>query len=443
MAAMRVTTCRVCDSRTILPVLDLGMMPVPNRFPQTPEEVRNEELFPLRFSVCQQCMLAMIDEVVPPEKLFSTYHYLTSASAPLAAHFRDLAREARERFSLGAGARILDIGANDGTLLKEFQDLGMLTLGVDPAKNVATIARTRGIDVLPEFFSSALAGQLKAKGAQFDLVTATNVFAHTHDIQDVVRGVRDLLAPDGVFLVEFAHLLEMVDKKFFDVIYHEHLSFFALEPLVNFFARHGMRVFDVKKVLTQGGSLRLYVTHAESLKHPSTERIQQIIEEEHAHGLHRQETYDAFAQTVSDYRASMRSFLQDLRRQGKRIVGIGAPAKGVILLNYCRVDEHLVEYIVDSTPLKQHRLLPGVHIPVFPEEKLAEDPVDYFLLLAYNFKDEIVRKLSPYLERGTKMIVPFPTIHVVEWKDGRLVGDTSGVVQTVPVWETAAQRARV
>lgn len=410
---MRVTACRLCNGRTITPILDLGMMPIPNRFPETTEDLRAEELFPLCLSRCHDCGLVMLDEVVPPEKLFSTYHYLTSASSPLISHFRKLAKEAKDQFHLSERARVLDIGANDGTLLAEFQALGMETLGVDPARNVATIARTRGITVLPEFFSAALATRLRERHGPFDLITATNVFAHTHDIHDFAAGVKALLAPTGVFVAEFAHLLEMIDKKHFDVIYHEHLSFFALEPLLGFFQRHRLRIFDVRKVLTQGGSLRLYVAHEENGTYRQTPNIEAIVTEEHAHSLHEHATYEAFARHVQDYRVTLRAFLQNLKKSGKRIVGIGAPAKGVILLNYCRIERGIIDYLVDSTPLKQHRFLPGVHIPVYPEEKLAEDTAEYFLLLAYNFQDEILRKLAPYLERGTSVILPFPIIHVV------------------------------
>lgn len=410
---MRVTSCRVCSGRNIVPILDLGMMPAPNNFPETSDDVRAEELYPLRFCRCADCGLALIDEIVPPEKLFSTYHYLTSASAPLIVHFRELARESQERFGLSRRSKVLDIGANDGTLLVEFRALGAQGLGVDPARNVALIAKTKGIDVLPEFFSRALASDLLKTHGPFDIVAATNVFAHTHDIEDFARGVKTLLAPRGVFLIEFAHLLEMFSKRFFDVIYHEHLSFFALEPLLTFFSRHGLRVFDVRKVLTQGGSLRLYVTHGENAELPTLPTVERIVAEERQHGLSDLAAFEAFARSVQEYRVTLRALLQGLRREGKRIVGVGAPAKGVILLNYCRIDGAILEYLVDSTPLKQHRLMPGVHIPVYPEERLEEDRVDFFLLLAYNFQDVMLQKLTPYIERGSTVILPFPTPRIL------------------------------
>lgn len=409
---MRVTSCRVCYGRNIVPVLDLGMMPAPNRFPETVADFQAEELFPLRFCRCEDCGLAMIDEIVDPTKLFSTYHYLTSASSPLVTHFQELALESKKRFKLTGKTRVLDIGANDGTLLLEFKRLGAQTLGIDPAKNVVIIAKTKGIDVVPEFFSHTLASKIRRQQGVFNIITATNVFAHTHDIHDFTNGVKKLLAPNGVFIVEFAHLLEMFDKKFFDVIYHEHLSFFALEPLLPFFAGHGLKVFDVKKILTQGGSLRLYVTHADG-RHKVTLAVNKIIKEERRHELHQRASFEDFAKHIQAYRSSLRTHLQKLKRQKKKVVGVGAPAKGVILLNYCRIDDQLIDYLVDSTPLKQHRFMPGVHIPVFSEEKLAEEHVDYFLLLAHNFQSTILQKLLPYRERGAKVILPFPTITVV------------------------------
>lgn len=396
-----------------MPILDLGMMPAPNRFPETEKDFQGEELFPLRFCRCEDCGLALIDEVVDPEKLFSTYHYLTSASSPLITHFRELAAESRRRFGLTSKTAVLDIGANDGTLLLEFGALGAKTLGVDPAKNVGLIAKTKGVTVLPEFFSRALAKKMRKTYGQFDIITATNVFAHTHDIHDFTDGVKELLMPEGVFIIEFAHLLEMFNKKFFDVIYHEHLSFFALEPLLRFFEAHDMKVFDVRKVLTQGGSLRLCVTHASSKQHKVLPAVQRVVHEERRAGLNQRAAFEKFATHVQEYRAGLRLLLQQLKRKGKRIVGVGASAKGVILLNYCRVDRELIDYVVDSTPLKQHRFMPGVHIPVLPEEKLAEDTVNYFLLLAHNFRDTILQKLAPYRERGAKVIVPFPEIEVL------------------------------
>lgn len=394
-------------------MLDLGMMPAPNKFPETRADFQSEELFPLRFSRCQDCGLALIDEIVPPEKLFSTYHYLTAASAPLVTHFRALAEESKTSFNLGRKTKVLDIGANDGTLLLEFERLGAKTLGVDPAKNVVLIAKTRGIMVLPEFFSHELAKKMRQEYGQFDIITATNVFAHTHDIHDFTNGVKELLTPHGVFIVEFAHLSEMFNKKFFDVIYHEHLSFFALEPLLGFFLGHNLQIFNAKKILTQGGSLRIYVKHASDRKRKVSLMVQKVVKEERQQGLHQSIAFNKFSQYVQSYRASLRSLLQKLKRSKKKIVGVGAPAKGVILLNYCHIDDSLLDYLVDSTPLKQHRFMPGVHIPVFAEEKLAEEQVDYFLLLAHNFQDTIVQKLSPYREQGAKIILPFPKIHII------------------------------
>lgn len=388
-------------------------MPAPNRFLETEDDFQAEEMFPLRFCRCEDCGMAMIDEVVAPEKLFSTYHYLTAASSPLVTHFQLMAEETKKNFGLTKKSKVLDIGANDGTLLLEFKKLGMQILGIDPAKNVALIAETKGIHVLPDFFSRALAKKLRKTEGQFDVITATNVFAHTHDIHDFANGVQELLSPNGVFIVEFAHLLEMFEHKFFDVIYHEHLSFYALDPLIRFFEKHDMKIIDAKKILTQGGSLRIYVTHASSKKHKISPSVARIVKEEKKHGLHTKESFEEFARYVQEYRSSLRTLLQKIKSKGKKVVGVGAPAKGVILLNYCRIDDELIDYLVDSTPLKQHRFLPGVHIPVFSEEKLAEEKVDYFLILAHNFQNEIMQKLTPYRERGAKIILPFPTIHTV------------------------------
>lgn len=412
---MTVTSCRICASTALAPVLDLGAMPPVNYFLSRDELAGDAIRHPLRLALCQQCGLVMIDEVVPPEAQFRDYHYLTSASPPLVEHFAELARDCRDHGWVGPGTKVLDIGANDGTLLHELRLVGADPLGIDPSAQAGRKAAERGIRVLPELFGDESAMRLVPSLGRFDLITCTNVFAHTDDVKGFLAGISRLLAPDGIVIMEFAHLLDLVVKKQFDVIYHEHVSYFSLRPLVPLFQAYGLEIFDARKVLTQGGSLRIYVRRAVPGSGEVSAEMQAIREEEDAHGLHELATLRRFAECVAEFRRALRQLVADIRGRGQKIVGLGAPAKGVILLNYCGLGPDDIAYLVDSTELKQRRFLPGVHIPVYAEDVLHTDerPCDYFLLLAWNFRDALLRKVEPFRARGAKVIVPFPELRVI------------------------------
>lgn len=409
---MRIKECRICSNGDLSVILRLGKMPAVNYFPTREELSKPQPRYPLNLCFCRTCGLVQLDEVVPPEKLFRNYHYLTSASTPLIVHFRSLAVDCRARKFFTKRGKVLDIGANDGTLLLEFKKLGTKVLGVDPALNAVEAAQKIGITVLPHFFNHRMARTIRAKYGRFNIITSTNVFAHTHDIKSFLRGVKILLAPEGVLILEFAHLLDMVVKNQFDVIYHEHLSFFSLQPLLRFFNEFDMEVFDAKKVLTQGGSLRIYVRKKTSSFSPS-ENLQEVLEEEKENHIDEQPTLKRFASDVQQFRDDLRQLVHDIRKKKHKIVGYGAPAKGVILLNYCGFDAHEIEYLVDSTELKQGRLFPGTHIPVYSERTLESSYSDYFLLLSWNFQDAILEKIAPYRRQGAKVIIPFPKLRVI------------------------------
>jgi len=412
---MRVTSCRVCSNEPLTPFLDLGLMPGVNYFPSRGELLNEERRYPLRVCLCESCGLVTLDEVVPPESLFRTYHYLTSASQPLIDHFAKLVRDARERQLLPPEANVLDVGANDGSLLCEFKKIGARPLGIDPSLQAVEKARQRGIEVLPLFFNEATARELAPRLGTFDVVTCTNVFAHTDEVKSFLAGVKLLLAPRGTVIMEFAHLLDIVVKTQFDVIYHEHVSYFSLRPLRQLFRECGLEIFDARKVLTQGGSLRIYACPSNTESAASSPWLEAIQREEDENHIHELATLRRFAEEVARFRQDLRRIVSEIRGDGGRIVGLGAPAKGVILLNYCGIGPLDIEYIVDSTELKQGRFLPGVHVPVRSEEALAEDnrPIDYFLLLAWNFQEAILKKIEPYRNAGARVIVPFPKLRVV------------------------------
>jgi len=390
-------------------------MPAVNYFPAEKELSRKENRYPLTLCLCQDCGLVTLDEVVAPDTLFRRYHYLTSASQPLVQHFAELAQECRDRGALPPRAKVLDIGANDGTLLFEFKKLGARPLGIDPALNAVAAARRIGIRVLPRFFDEKSARALAPRIGTFQIITCTNVFAHTPDVRGFLAGLRHLLAPQGQVIMEFAHLLEMVVKTQFDVAYHEHVSYLSLRPLIRLFNDFGFEIFDAKKVLTQGGSLRIYVRRKTKARSETTERFRTICREEQENHIHEVTTLERFAEDVQRFRRDLRAMVAGIRKRKQRIVGLGAPAKGVILLNYCGIGRRDIAYLVDSTELKQGRFLPGNHIPVYSERALASDsrPVDYFLLLSWNFQDAILKKVSRFRDGGTKVIVPFPKLRII------------------------------
>jgi SAM-dependent methyltransferase len=378
---------------------------------------RDQARYPLRVCLCEQCGLVMLDEIVPPDIQFRDYHYLTSASAPLVEHFAALARECQARGWVARGTKVLDIGANDGTLLNELRKLGACPLGIDPAGPAVRKARQHGITVLPEFFSDAAAEQLASRFGTFGLITGTNVFAHVDDVKDFLAGVTRLLAPGGVVIMEFAHLLDVVGRQQFDVIYHEHVSYFSLRPLLPLFAQCGLEIFDAQKVATQGGSLRIYARQASASSASDTPsgRLCAIRREEDDYQLHDLARLRRFAEDVRRFRGELRRLVSDIRERQLTIVGLGAPAKGVVLLNFCGMGPQDLAYLVGTTELKQGRFLPGAHIPIYAEEALLADdrPCDYFLLLSWNFQDTLLQKIARHRAGGAKVIVPFPRLHVI------------------------------
>ncbi len=411
---MHLTRCRICNKKSLTPILRLGKMPPVNYFPTKQELRKPQKRYPLNFCVCRNCGLTQLDEVVTPEKLFRNYHYLTSASQPLIEHFHSLAQECVHRHFVSKDSKVLDIGANDGTLLLEFKKHGVKTLGIDPSVNAVMLAEKVGIKVLPSFFKSKIATTVRKKYGHFNLITSTNVLAHTHDVRSFLKCAKLLLAPHGVLIFEFAHLLDMVVKNQFDVIYHEHVSYFSLRPLTYLLDMLDLQIFDAKKILTQGGSLRIYVREKKSGTAVHSPSLNLILQEEEDNHINEIATLQGFAKDVHQFRNDLRKLIFKLKKAGHKIVGFGAPAKGVILLNFCGLGASEIDYIVDSTLLKQGRFFPGSHIPVYAEQKLESDNQwDHILLLSWNFQEAIMRKLVPFRAKGTKVIIPFPKLRVV------------------------------
>lgn len=407
----KVRECRICKSHDLFTFLSLGSMPIPNGFLEKKELKGKEPHYPLGVLVCKKCWLVQLTHIVSPELMFKNYLYIPSTSSTMISHFKTMAYDIMNTYLLKTNDLVIDVGSNDGTLLGFFKEQEMKVLGIDPASNLAQLARLKGIDTIDDFMSSSLAQEVVKKKGKAKIITATNVVAHIHDLHDLCIAITTLLDKDGVFVGEFPYFVDLIDKNEFDTIYHEHLSYFAILPLTKLFEMHGMQIINIKKSPVHGGSVRVYVAKKNS-RHRPTKIVKEFILQEHLKKLNRTSMYEDFARRVKTIRRDLLDYLKRLKKQGKRIVGYGASAKGNVLLNYCGIDTKILDYIVDSISYKQGRFTPGTHIPIYPESRLEKDMPDYALLLSWNFADEILRKQQAYRERGGQFIITIPYLRI-------------------------------
>ncbi|MCS6953996.1 MAG: class I SAM-dependent methyltransferase [Bryobacterales bacterium] len=404
------TTCRICDSSRLRLFLSLGEMPLANSFLSTPEEFSAESRFPLDVYFCENCTLVQLLDVVDPEVLFSHYVYLTGASETMRAHFRGYARRVAELLSLSPRDFVVEVASNDGSLLKEFQQLGVQTLGVEPARNIAEQARRDGVPTITEFFNAALGRELRTRYGAARAVMANNVLAHVDDPVDFLRGCATLVSDDGLVIWEVPHLLELIARLEYDTIYHEHLCYYSATPLLRLAERSGLRIVRVEQVPVHGGSLRMYA--ARGANGHAAEALA-LVGQERRHGLAEFARYERFAAEVCRNRTALRGLLEQLRHAGQTLAGYGAPAKGNTLLNYCGIGPALLPFTVDRNPWKVGRYTPGMHIPVLPVSALLERRPDYVLILAWNLADEILLQQAEYVRGGGRFIVPIPEPKVI------------------------------
>lgn len=412
--AMRLT-CRSCGAPLHAIFVDLGLTPLSNAFVR-PEHVSfGETYYPLRCYICDACWLVQTEDFMAPEAHFhADYAYFSSYSDTWLAHSRQFVQHAVERFELGAEARVVEVASNDGYLLQHFVERGISCLGVDPAENCANVAwKQRRVPTEIAFFGADTATRLRSHGGGADLMIANNVLAHVPDINDFVSGFKILLKSRGTATFEFPHLLDMMRNRHFDTIYHEHCSYLSLTAVVPLFARHGLSIVDVDRLQTHGGSLRLYVRHADAQARSSA-AVAMVQDEEIAAGLSKIDSYLAFGKQVRALKRSLLGLLIGLINDGKSIVGYGAPAKGNTLLNYCGIGTDFLPFTVDRNVYKQGLLLPGTRIPVrAPDAIFAEKP-DFVLILPWNLRDEIMGQLAGIREWGGKFIMPIPQPMVLD-----------------------------
>jgi SAM-dependent methyltransferase len=393
-------------------VFDLGLVPLANEYPASERECETEQRFPLKVRLCEQCWLLQLEEAVPPSRLFSDYAYFSSYSDTWMSHAKQFVDSSQERWQLDERSLVVEVASNDGYLLRHFVALGIPVLGIDPAENVVPTALAAGVPTEVGFFGLDLAERLAEQGVRADLVVANNVLAHVPDTNDFAAGVARVLAPEGVLSIEFPELATMLLGTQFDQIYHEHVFYFSLLSCESILRRNGLRVIDVERLATHGGSLRVIACH-NSAGHREEVPVSLKREEELQLGLAGTDAYDAFVSGANRRAASVRSFLESAAANGKRVVGYGAAAKGNTLLNYCGVSTREVAYVVDRSPHKQGHFLPGTHLPVFAPEKLLSDRPDYVIVLAWNLLDEVQASLPEVRGWGGSFVTTMPSLTVL------------------------------
>ena len=406
--------CRFCGAPLETTMVDLGMHPLCQSL-LTPDQLNAmEPHYPLEVKVCGKCFLAQVGEYVDPSEIFNDYVYYSSFSEAWLRHASEYVDMMTDRFGLDDSTRVLEIASNDGYLLQYFQAKGMDVLGIDPAHTVAEAAIDKGIPTLVEFFNADTAGRMAAEGRAFDVILGNNVLAHGPDINGFVAGLPLVLAPDGVVTFEFPHLMRLIEGNQFDTIYHEHWSYLSLGTTRTVFAAHGLTIFDVEELWSHGGSLRLFIKHADDATKEISPRVQGLLDRETEFGLFDLETYRRFGDQVAATKRRLLELLIGIKNDGRSIAIYGAAGKGNTLLNYTGIATDFIDYASDRSPFRQGRYTPGTHIPIHPPERIAETEPDYVLILPWNLKDEIMNQLSYIGAWGGKFIIPIPEPVIVE-----------------------------
>ncbi|GKS58919.1 methyltransferase [Nitrospira sp.] len=404
--------CRSCSAGLEHTFVDLGMSPLANSYIKPEQRNRMEPFYPLHVFVCHECLLVQLEQFSTPHDIFSDYAYFSSFSDSWLAHARAYVEMIVDRLRLNQRSKVIEIASNDGYLLRNFVERGVPVLGIEPAANVAEVARQKGINTRVAFFGEKTAVDLRAEGWQPDLIVGNNVLAHVPDLNDFIRGLKVLLGAGGVVTMEFPHLLQLMELNQFDTIYHEHFSYFSFLAVEKVFARHGLRLFDVEELPTHGGSLRIYACHEDDREKQQGARATLLKTKEESAGFGALSHYLSFGPRVESTKRKVLSFLIEAKETGKHVVGYGAPAKGNTLLNYCGVRTDLMDYTVDRSPYKQGHFLPGVHVPIFAPERIRETRPDYVLILPWNIRDEVMQQMAFIREWGGRFAVPIPEVTV-------------------------------
>jgi len=373
-----------------------------------------EAFYPLHVYVCEECFLVQLEQYVAPESIFTEYAYFSAYSDSWLRHAEAYTDLMVERFGIDSRSFVVELGSNDGYLLQYFVKKRIPVLGIEPARNVAQAAAERGIPTMIEFFGEKVARAMAAVGQTGNLVLGNNVLAQVPGLNDFVRGIKVVLRPFGVLTLEFPHLARLIEDIQFDTICHEHFSYFSLLTVERILATHGLTIFDVEELATQGGSLRIYARHSEDQTHRISSRVMELREREEAAGLARMPAYSGFPQKAQEAKRKLLELLIRIKREGRRICGYGAPGKGNTLLNYCGIGTDFLDFTVDRNPYKQGKFTPGMHIPIYPPDRIREERPDYVLVLPWNLRDEIIAQISYIRDWGGKFILPIPDVRIID-----------------------------
>ena len=405
-------TCRLCQSTNLYKFLELGFTPPADQFKRKDQLNEPEIFYPLEVFVCDNCGLVQLGYIVSPEVLYrNDYPYESSTTRTGREHWNKFAKRVVEKLELSSEDLVVDIGSNVGVLLEAFKKRGIRIQGVDPAANIVMLAHKRGIDTLCDFFNAETVQKILSEKGQATVITATNVFAHVDDLYSFIKNINLLLNKKGVFIFEAPYLVNLINHLEYDTIYHEHLSYLSLKPLIPFFNKFNMEIFDIEEVDIHGGSFRVYA--GKKSQRGVSNKVEKLLKTEREMRLYSHETLDQFASAVRKNRDDLTWLIQSLKHQGKKIAGVSAPAKGMTLLNYCGIGTQYLDFVTEKSALKIGRYTPGTHIPVVPDSELLKYQPDYALLLAWNFSEEIMRNLDEYRKRGGKFIIPIPIPKII------------------------------
>ncbi len=404
--------CRLCGAPLTETFVDIGMSPLCESYLPADRLDTAETFYPLHVRVCGECLLVQLPAYVAGEDIFSDYLYFSSYSTSWVAHAKRYADELTARLNLGPDSLVAEVASNDGYLLQHFVAAGIPVVGVEPAANIAAVAREKGIRTEVEFLGAQTGAAVAARYGRADLVAGNNVYAHVPDIRDFSAGLAALAKPDGLVTLEFPHLLRLIERRQYDTIYHEHYQYLTLLTASRALATAGLTVIDVDELSTHGGSLRVYAKHDAAAGEPAA-NVKAVLDAEAAAGLHTLDGHLGFTDAVFQIKRDLLDFLLRARAEGARVVGYGAPGKGNTLLNHCGIREDLLMYTVDRSPHKQGMFLPGTHIPIHAPERIAADRPDYVLILPWNLRDELVEQLAYVHDWGGRLVFPIPALEVV------------------------------
>lgn len=408
------TNCRFCESKNLVKILDFGNVPLAGGFLKE-EDFSNEKFYPLELNFCKDCYLIQVSNVVPAEVLFKNYFYFSSAIKTLVDHLADFANETNGRFLKGRKApSVFEIGCNDGVMLKPFAKLGVKAVGIDPATNVVNSIDAKDITVINDYFCEDVSKKILVQHGRFDAIVSSYSFAHIDDMISVIKGVKTLLKDDGVFIFEVYYLGTLIEEMQYDMIYHEHMSYYSLKSLEKFLGKYDMEIFDVK--FTPGvrsGAVRFYA-HNTGNKEPVSNTVKDMMHTEHLRGYDKVETFLGYANKVNKTRVQLMELLNRLKKEKKTIIGYGASGRGTTIMNYCGIDMKFLDYVVDDAPAKHGFFTPGTHVPIKPWDFTKEGKFpEYSLLFAWSFVNEVKKRRADYLKQGGKFIVPLPEVSIV------------------------------